>query len=482
MNRKIHFGSSAVLLCGCSLLTIQALGQHVYESVFGDIGPDVAYGLTELGDSSIVIIGTSRNIDALWYLNFARLDVVGDTMWSTYPSGQTFYPGNSFGYSVVNVGDSLLVGVGKRFAPTSPVQILSCAIAMNINGDTLWTKTYSAPSESNAQDIVQTTDGNLLLAGYNWTFGVGVHFMASKITLTGDTVWTRYYDHDPDQSGQVFGLAGTQDGGAALLGITFPSLVPGLNDIQLMRIDQFGDTLWVRTYYAPNDDHGYDIAATDDGGFVIAGATRSIGAGGYDAYVMKVDSTGDIEWTTTQGGLDDDWANALTVTSDGGILVAGSTQSFSVGGYDCFIFKLDSAGTLVWQRTYGGVNDDIAYAIESTHDGGLVFAGQRGNDYYVVKTNSEGIVVGMNELEYPHTAQIHVFPNPATDQIRIATAIEGVCEIEIYDATGILLNAFQSIPSEQTFFDCTGLSAGLYFLSVHNHEGTAAKASFVVTR
>ena len=156
-----------------------------------------------------------------------------------------------------------------------------------------------------------------------------------------------------------------------------------------------GDTLWTRTYGGSREDRGYSVQQTSDGGYIIAGGTESFGAGERDVYLVKTDSSGDTLWTRTYGGSYQDQGFSLQQTSDGGYIIAGVTRSFGAGGYDVYFVKTDSSADTLWTRTYGGSDDDRGRSVQQTSDGGYVIAGYTGSfgagysDVYLVKVSGE---------------------------------------------------------------------------------------------
>jgi len=141
---------------------------------------------------------------------------------------------------------------------------------------------------------------------------------------------------------------------------------------------------------------GRSLIQTSDGGYAIAGATISFGAGGVDVYVVKLDAKGNLQWTKTIGGENEDWGYSLIQTSDGGYAIAGATKSFGAGWDDVYVVKLDANGNLQWTKTIGGKNDDEGFSLIQTADGGYAIAGYTrsfgaGNgDVYVVKLDKNG--------------------------------------------------------------------------------------------
>jgi hypothetical protein len=153
---------------------------------------------------------------------------------------------------------------------------------------------------------------------------------------------------------------------------------------------------WARQYGGGTSDHrAYSIQQTSDGGYIVAGSTDSFSAGGRDIWVLKLDSNGDIEWQKTYGGSNRDTARFTQQTSDGGYIVAGFTNSFGVfGGSKLWILKLSSPGDIEWQKTYGGGGAG-ADSIQQTNDGGYIVAGTTymSNsfvDFWILKLLSNG--------------------------------------------------------------------------------------------
>ena len=171
------------------------------------------------------------------------------------------------------------------------------------------------------------------------------------------------------------------------------------------------------TYGGNGYDVGYDVKQTLDGGYIITGSTSSFGQGNTDMYLLKLDSMGVKKFETSFGGVSNEIGKSVVQLIDSSYVIAGYTSSTGVGGYDVFLVKTDKTGAVLWQKTIGGADWDFAYSMEATADGGFIIAGTtysygRGNaDGYVVKTDANGNVVwqktygGVNDDEFKSVIQ-----------------------------------------------------------------------------
>jgi hypothetical protein len=167
-------------------------------------------------------------------------------------------------------------------------------------------------------------------------------------------------------------------------------------DIFLLKTDTNGNRIWAKIYRGTGGDEAYSVQQTSDGGYIVAGYTGSFGAGGYDFFLIKIDAYGNLQWAKTYRGTDYDLARSVQQTYDGGYIVAGYTGSFGAGGYDFFLIKTDAYGNLQWAKTYRGTDNDLAFSVEQTSDGGYIVAGYTylfstfSYDFFLIKTDANG--------------------------------------------------------------------------------------------
>ncbi len=187
----------------------------------------------------------------------------------------------------------------------------------------------------------------------------------------------------------------TSDGGYAIAGYTV-SFGAGLNDVYLIKTDSGGNVLWSRTYGGTDNDMCFSLVQTNDGGYTMAGTTESFGAGLTDVYLVRTDRNGNMLWSRTYGGTGIDLGYTLVQTRDGSYVIAGYTNSSGAGGNDVYLVKTDANGNMLWNQTYGGTASDIGRSVVQTVDGGYAVAGYTnsfgvgGTDVYLIRASSSG--------------------------------------------------------------------------------------------
>ena len=227
------------------------------------------------------------------------------------------------------------------------------------------------------------------------SFGAGNYdFLLVKVNASGAVQWNQTYggtDYD-----YAYSVIQTSDGGYAMVGETNSSGAGG-SDFWLIKTDTTGNMQWNKTYGGTGADTGVAVVQNSDGGYALAGRTSSFGAGGNDIWLIKTDATGNMLWNKTYGGPGTEQGNAMVQTSDGGYAIFSPTTSFSTGGgQDVWLVKTDSMGNMLWNKTYGGPGNETAVYLIQTSDGGYALTGTTtsfgagGRDVLLIKTDASG--------------------------------------------------------------------------------------------
>ena len=299
------------------------------------------------------------------------------------------YPFSGFAHFVQQTNDGGYIATGT-LAITGGTNHEVFLVKTDANGNLLWSQTYGGDSVYDCGYCVQqTTDGGYIIAG-NYH---GHSLWLIKTDSSGNMHWNQVFSTLNLDS--AYSVIQTSDGGYAIVGgYTY---APGPPDAWVIKTDSNGNQQWQRKVGGGSAEYGHCIQQTSDGGYIVAGYTDSFGAGLEDARLFKLDSAGNILWIQNYGGNLDDRGNSVRQTSDGGFIMAGFTESFGAGQADVYLIKTDSSGNLVWSQTYGGSGDDIGNSVRQTTDGGYAIFGTTdsygagGKDAYLIKTDSSGI-------------------------------------------------------------------------------------------
>ncbi len=272
-----------------------------------------------------------------------------------------------------------------------------------------WQKTYGGSYFDQAYSIEQTTDGGYIVAGNTGStdgnvFGNhgGFDFWVLKLDNTGSIQWKKALggsNHDWPRD-----IHQTLDGGYIVCGYTLSNNYDvsgnhGETDAWVVKLNASGNIEWQKTLGGSADDQALSIQQTSDEGYIVAGRSESSDGdisnnyGGSDFWVIKLSNLGSIEWEKSLGGGNTDAATSIRQTLDGGYIVSGETASYdgditdNHGNIDYWVVKLTETGVVEWQKTYGGFGADVPTEIQLTRDGGYVIVGFSGS-------NNSGDVTG----------------------------------------------------------------------------------------
>lgn len=264
----------------------------------------------------------------------------------------------------------------------------------------LWDATFGGPDQDYAFSLVQTSDNGFISAGGTFSFGAGgSDFWLVKTDSFGNMQWNKTYGGTGDDEAHC--LTRTLDGGYAILGTT-NSFGAGGYDFWLVKTDSSGNMLWNKTYGGAGDDDAWSIRQTVNGDLILAGWTASFGAGSGDFWLVKTDSSGNMLWNKTYGGALFENAYCIRQTSDGGFALLGYTYSFGAGSSDFWLVKTDGLGNEQWNATYGGMKDDFGFSLVEAWDGGYALAGSTSSfgegiyDFWLVRTDKFGKILWSN--------------------------------------------------------------------------------------
>jgi len=305
-----------------------------------------------------------------------------------------------------------------------------------------WKKTIGGTNDDYIYSIVQTTDGGYFISGYSASNNGDVSgnhggndIWVAKLSDIGDIQWQKSFGG----TGEEISYKGqqTSDGGYIVCGYTYSTdgNVTGNHggyDGWIIKMSSLGVLEWQKTYGGTLTDYIESIQQTIDGGYILAGYSSSTNGdisgnhGGTDMWVVKISSSGSIQWQRPLGGSNTDQAKEILQIADGSYIVVGYTGSVNgdvavnQGSNDAWVVKLSSSGNLLWQKTFGGTLGDGAYEVLQDIDGGIIIGCsstsvdgdiinyQGGYDVWIFKLNASGIMLWKKNLggtgsDFPHS-------------------------------------------------------------------------------
>jgi len=411
------------------LVKTDSQGIEEWSRTFGGSGNDSGMSVQEASDGGYIISGSTWSFGAGGgdvYL--VKTDSLGIEEWSTTFGGSEYDYGSSVqetsdgGYIIAGLRDGLYIPP-MTMRGDEPVYGDVYLVKVDSQGIEEWSRTFGGSDDDGGWSVQVTSDGGYVIAGWTYSFGAGgSDAYLVKTDSLGLEEWSTTFGgsgYDDSRSVQV-----TSDGGYILAGITWP-LGANRTDVYLVKVDSLGseseeDPLpppqsslppleeWSRTFGGSEEDYCYSVQETSDGGFILAGETKSFGAGEFDVYLVKTDSQGVEEWSRTFGGLEDDVGYSVQETIDGGYIIVGDTLPIDKSDCDGYLVKVDSQGIEEWSRTFGGSGDDSGYSVQETIDGGYIITGETNSfganewEVYLVKTDSQGVEEWSRTFGGPH--------------------------------------------------------------------------------
>lgn len=432
MKKQLLFLSIFISLFAVSQPTIQ------WQKCLGGSANDYAQSVQQTFDGGYIVAGYTFSNDSMVSGNkgnddywVVKLNSLGGIQWKTCLGGSNY----DEAYSVQQTSDSGYVVAG--FASSNNGDITSnqgsddfWIIKLNSSGAVQWQKTYGGLNADDALTIKQTSDGGFVIIGDTQSNSgdvTGNHgnydCWILKTDASGTLLWKKCLGGTGDDSGSS--VQQTLDGGFVVVGSTTSNNgdVSGNHgdwDVWVVKLNDTAAVEWQKCLGGTLQDIGYSIYQSADSGYVVAGFTKSnngdvSGIHGTvspfpDMWVLKLSKSGALKWQKCLGGTDDDKAYSVKPTNDGGSIVAGYTKSDNgdvsgnhyVGNHDYWLVKLDSAGATSWQKCLGGTGLDWARSVQQTVDNGYIVAGftSSGNngDVSGKKGNSDFWVVKLSAV------------------------------------------------------------------------------------
>ena len=470
-----------------NLLSVCVLVQLLSVSVFAQ--PDTLwsrlYGTTQFDESGnsvkqttdggFIIAGTSDSPTSVPSLQVFKTDALGNIEFMNSYSDVSTGSGPS-----VDLTDDGYIIACTRYIDNTSVWLLK----IDFNCDTIWTKTYGGSDFDNGVYVSKTQDGGFIIVGNTNSFGAGGYDVyLIKTDNEGNELWSRTFGGALNDYGYC--VKQTNDGGYIITGVADLDFTNGESDIYLLRTDALGNEVWSQTYDESDNDYGTCVIVTDDNGFMVTGIIYNHPPNSFDCILLKTDSVGNIIWSQTYGGEEDDRSYSLQQTSDGGYIFTGAAEIDTTAYiYELLVTRTDSIGNVIWTTSMGGYVHATGYCVQITEDDGFIVIGEyepyvtADKDLWLIRFDSENNVIGDNYL----TTNLYSFellspsPNPFNQHtvLDFVLPAAGKISLIVYDITGRevtkLVDGMKPAGSHQVVFDAKDLSSGVYFARLETGE------------
>ncbi|HYG50662.1 MAG TPA: T9SS type A sorting domain-containing protein [Flavobacteriales bacterium] len=313
---------------------------------------------------------------------------------------------SDWGYASIQTNDLGYVICGHGYDTTTTITNTEVVlIKTNTMGDTIWKKSYHGPSDDVDWDMKLTFDGGYIITGVTNSFGAGQgDILLLKTDSTGNLLWTTVMGGSFDDYGTY--VQQTLDSGYIICGMT-KSYGAGQQDFYLVKTNDVGNVQWAKTYGGIKNDYPYSVYQTSDMGYIIGGTSSSFTSlmSDYDAYLVKVDSSGNLQWSSTYEFGTNDNGNFFHIRpiAGGGYIATGHTSNTSTGEMEMLLAKINSAGNPLWIKKITGATSEFGRLVEPINNGYIVTGSAFSVDYgaLLVKTDTNGNLLWARKYDNP---------------------------------------------------------------------------------
>jgi len=412
-----------------------------------------------------------------------RINSVGDTLWKK----SYLMPLYVMFQDVIATSNGELVVAGLvNHGSVAGFTYDAYLAKLDTAGNFLWATTVGGPYNDWALQVLETPDGGLVAAGWSATMSWGDHGAAYLVRLNsaGDTLWTRTYPNpNPNWYQYAYCVGMMPDSGFVLAGKQSNGSIP---QVHVMRTNAQGDTLWTKRLDILDSGEARDVVITDAGNILITGYCTASGFS--NPFLVELDPDGNLLWTRIYDHAVSGWAFSLCNTTDGYALFGITYQ------YDLHLINVDLNGDTIWSRQFAIGDTHDGYSVEQTDDGGFAMTGisavfgigSNPTQMFLIKTDAAGnVITSTHDIVLDPSFAVTLFPNPTTESatFQFTTLHAGSFSLRLHDGQGrVVRSLFESEhrgPGQYAEeVDLSGLARGSYTLVLSN--GTRAVSVKVI--
>lgn len=509
------------------VVKLSSTGTEEWQKSLGGTNEDIGYAILEASDGGYIIMANTHGdvsgfhgAPSFYYdIWLIKLSATGAIEWERCLGG-TKHEITDNGCQIQQCADGGYILTGKTSSNDGDVIGLQgyCfdvwVVKLTSVGIIEWQRCLGGFSCESSPNIQQCSDGGYIVLAH--TDSVNGNLLVVKLSATGTTDWQKYLGGAGSETLDSYAslanayIQQCSDGSYIIFADTDSndgdvSGNHGDNDIWIVKLSSTGTLQWQKCLGGTGEEHGIAIQQDIDGSYIVLGETMSndgdvsgIHGTFSDIWVVKLTSNGTLDWQKCLGGLGIENAYNLQISTDGGYILTGYTKSNNGnvvgnhGGGDAWVVKLSSTGTLQWQKCLGGTKSEALPFVQQCADGGYIFAGATGSndgdvsghhssytyaDIWVVKLNNDAVDVSTATP----ISDFEVFPNPVSEEVikaKYTLSQATSLKISIFDILGNVVICEEEIRQEpgthQKELNISALASGSYFLELVTEYGSSS--------
>ncbi|MHB8157766.1 MAG: copper amine oxidase N-terminal domain-containing protein [Desulfocucumaceae bacterium] len=258
-------------------------------------------------------------------------------------------------------------------------------ISVDSSGNKIWGETLGGEKDEYISSIEKTLDGGFLVTGSSNSFSAGDDYdvYLVKLNASNEKIWEKTYGGEGDESG--YAIVQSSSGDCLVVGSSYSATAGNIDDLYMAKTDSSGSVLWEEFFGGRGSDIIKEVQQTSDGGLIMVGTTGSF-PGWENIWLIKVDASGERTWEKVFGGDNHDCGLSVKEAADGGFIVLGDTQPFGEGS-SALLIKTDSLGKKIWEKTFG---ENFWSTTVLQHGDDSIIVGEENGSTRIINTGPTG--------------------------------------------------------------------------------------------
>ncbi len=491
LHFRFHQLRTVLFALGLYVFPIYTVSAQVtFRKAIGNPGEDMANCVRQTSDGGYVICGVTSSADELSSnIYLLKTDESGNVVWSrNFGSSISVDVGRKV--LVLETGELLVVGFTNS-GGTNGYDVL--LLKTDTSGVEIWRNTYGGSGWDFGHDVIVLPNGNYGIAGSTYSSGAGGsdgYFI--EISEDGTVVNEATLGASSDEE---FSSLTYLNDRLYFCGSIDQSATG--TDALMYCTDMSGNEIWQQVWGGSEDDFLSSIVSTSDSKVLALGTSSSNETGNKQLYFIKVSSDGQTLFERTDGGPADEEGREIVEGADGNYTAIGFTTSYGAGGSAVFLFTVSTDGWWVLSRQYGSLYQEEGNSISVTQDGGFILAGFTygfgaiNSDVFLLKTDGVGLTGETGEVVHFTDSLLSSFPSPISDKISISLVqtpdfltlstlqSSDYLKAELYDLGGKLVETSSGM-SNIVVLDLRSVPTGAYIVRVTDSIGYYVKRIGIV--